>query len=416
MKRACAFLLILLTAKPAVAETLKPLTLADCCAMALKQSEEVALRGELITETEGRVKQALSGVLPNLSFSSTDKRQDGSGNSSFTLKNVPERKFTLSQPLFSGFKEFAALKGSRMERRQREFEKTRAEQILFLDVSDAFHLLLELRKDLEAIDSIRDTLRSRIQELQDREKLGRSRGSEVVAAQAQLYRVEAEWERSQSRAAVAEQLLEFLTGLNAVGELADPGPNLPAADPEEQLLAKSQDRPDVKASEQGVDIAQQQVRVAKAKFFPTVNAEGNYYVDRAGAAEDVKWDASLKVFVPIFQGGAATGATEEASSVLRQTEILLRQNRRRAAQDVRSAYTEYGSALAQTRALIKALEATEESTQYQAKEYRLNLVNNLEVLAGLQTLQNARREVIHALYEARRLYWKLKVSAGESLS
>jgi len=40
----------------------------------------------------------------------------GSDNSNFTLRERPEAKFTLRQPLFSGFKEFAAMAGSKAER------------------------------------------------------------------------------------------------------------------------------------------------------------------------------------------------------------------------------------------------------------------------------------------------------------
>ena len=110
-----ALLLLFTTgvATPVRAEDATPLTLSDCYALALKRSEEIAIRGELIRETEGRFLQALSTALPRASFELSEKRQDGSGGSAFTLKEVPERRFVFSQPLFSGFKEFAAVRGSR---------------------------------------------------------------------------------------------------------------------------------------------------------------------------------------------------------------------------------------------------------------------------------------------------------------
>lgn len=396
-------------------QTPKGLTLQDCYRMALKQSEEAAVRAELIAETEGRFQQALSGILPKISFSSVDKRQDGDGGSAFTRRNVPERKFTFSQPLFSGFKEFAAMRGSKSEKRLREQEKARAEQLLLVDVSDAFHLLLQQRREISVLDAIRQTLRERIRELEDREKIGRSRASERVAVQAQIYRVEAEWEQTQTREQVSSQLLQFLTGLEAIAELADPGPELPAPAPEEAYRAKGPARPDVKGAEQSAEIARQELKVARAKLFPTAGLEGNYYVERSGAAQDVKWDASLNVDVPLFQGGNAVGAGKEAESGVRQADLRLQQARRVADQEIRDAYAEYGGALARARALTKALEATEESYQMQVQEYRLNLVSNLEVLSTLQILQDARRDLTSALYNAHRLYWKLRATAGETL-
>ena len=395
------------------AEAPQALTLADCYRLALKQSEEVALRAELINESEARFMQAFSGILPKFSFSSIDKWQDGNGGSAFTRRYLPERKFTLSQPLFSGFKEFAAMRGSHLEKDLRRLEKERAEQLLLVDVSDAYHLVVEQREDLRILDSIRETLRQRQEELEGREKIGRSRASERVAVQAQMYRVESDWELAQSREAVAVQLLGFLTGLDAVGDLQEPGPSLPAAQPEESYLTQAAGRADVKAAEQELKISQQRLSVARSGFFPTVDLDGNYYVDRSGAAKEVTWDTSLNVGVPIFQGGRARGENKEAESLLRQAEIRLQQARRAALHDVRDAYAQYDGTLARVRALTKALEATEESYQLEAQEYRLSLVSNLEVLATLQTLQDARRDLVNLLYEAHRAYWKLKTAAGD---
>ena len=213
------------------------------------------------------------------------------------------------------------MKGSQREKHLREQEEKRAEQLLGVDVSDAFYLLLEQREKLDILNAIRQTLKDRLRELQAREKLGRSRISELVAAQAQLHRVEADWETVANQEIVVSQILQFLTGLDTIGELQNPGPVLPAAPPQEQLLARVESRPDVKALEEAVKIARQQKEVAHAEYFPTINANGNYYTERSGAAEDVKWDASLNVDVPLFQGGSAVGATKEAGSVLRQAEL-----------------------------------------------------------------------------------------------
>lgn len=418
MKRALAAVLFLLLASIEASAFQQPLTLADCYRLALKRSEEIAVRAELIEETEGRFMQSLAAILPKLFFHSTDKRQDRSGGSTsaFTRHKLPERKFTLTQPLFSGFKEFAAMRGSKSERRLREQEKRRAEQLLLVDVSDAFHLLIQQREEIQALDTTRWALRERIRELEERERIGRSRASELVAVRAQLYRVEAEWEQAQTAERVAAQLLQFLTGLSAVGELADPGPALPEPHPEETYLTQAPAHPNVKAAEQSLDIARQQLKVARSKFFPTADAEANYYVERSGAAEVVKWDASLNVDVPIFQGGEAVGATREASSVLRQSELKLAQARRTTDQEIRDAFTEYDGALGRVRALTQALEATEESYQMQVEEYRLNLVSNLDVLEALQLLQDARRELIQALYESHRLYWKLEANSSDTLA
>lgn len=231
------------------------LTLSEGYRLALQRSETIAIQQERIKETEGRFLQALSGALPQASFVSSDKRQDGSGNSAFTLRNVPDRHFTFSQPLFGGFKEFAAIAASRAERRQRSHERARAEQLLLVDVAEAFYLLAQQREDLSVLESIRAALLSRIEELTARERLGRSRANEVASAEAQLYRVEAELDRVSSLEVTTRQLLEFLTGLEHVDAIAVVEPPVVPSQEAAVSIAPVDSRPDVQAAKEAWRVA-----------------------------------------------------------------------------------------------------------------------------------------------------------------
>jgi len=392
-----------------------PLTLSECYALALWRSEEIAIQQEFLKETEGRFLQALSGLLPRASFAASHRQQDASGESAFKLKEVPERKFVFSQPLFSGFKEFAAMAGSRAERRQRTYEKVRAEQLLLVDVADAFYLLLEQREDLRALETIRSALLERLDELSARERLGRSRPSEVASAEAQLRRVEAEMERVRSQETIARQLLEFLTGLPRIEAITESAFAMPSLASEATYLAKADIRPDVRAAEEAWRVARHQVTIAQAKFWPSVGLESNYYTKRVGASEGVDWDVLLKVDVPIFQGGQNVGAVKESAAQARQARLRFLQTQRAAILDVRDGYTELRLAFARTDALKQALEAAEENYRLHVEDYRLNLVSTLDVLQALQELQDVRRDVIHVQHEAKRLYWRLQAAVGETL-
>ena len=392
-----------------------PLTLADCFALALKRSETIAIQRELIKETEGRFLQALSGALPRATFEASKEWQDGREGSSFTLSQIPQRKFIFSQPLFSGFKEFAAIQGSRAERRQRQYQRTRAEQLLFTDVADAFHLLLEKQEDRQALETTQTALGERIDDLKTREQLGRSRPSEVVSAEAQLRRVEADFELDRSEETTARQLLEFLTGISPLGPIRDDLSDLPPLGTEEEYVAKAKDRPDVRASEEAWRVAQKEVGVAQGDLWPDINVESNYYTQRVGAAAGVDWDVLLKMDVPLFQGGRAVGALREAASKARQAKLTFERTQRETNLDIREAHAKLQGAIARLAALQRALAAAEENYRLQQEDYRLNLVNNLDVLKTLQELEDARRDVISAHHEAKRLYWKLRVAMGETL-
>ncbi len=418
IKRTIPLFLILLcvvTRSTAFAEEAKPLTLADCYALSLKQSETIAQRQELITETEGRLLRSFGAIMPEVTFSAEETRQDGTGNSSFTLKEVPLRKFVFKQTLFGGFKELAAVAATKAERKQYRYEKSRAEQLLFSDVSDGFYLLLEYRKDLEVLESTRKILADRIDELKERERLGRSRPSEGVSVEAQRARLEAEWEKVRNEEKIVKQLLEFLTGLSDIGTITDTQEAVSIPPSRDYFLAKSEARPDVQAAIEAWHSAQKKVTIAEADFWPTVDVEGNYYTKRVGVAEGVNWDAALTVEVPVFRGTRTFGAVKEAKAKSRSAKLEFEKKKRIASREILDAYARFESARLKEKALEKALKASEEDYRLQAEDYRLNLVSNLDVLQSLKALQDARRDSIHALYDTQRLYWQLRTAAGETL-
>ena len=65
-------LLLTFIALPLAAEESVGLTLQDCYERALQYFESVKIQGEEIRAAEGRYTEALSGVLPHLSFKGTE--------------------------------------------------------------------------------------------------------------------------------------------------------------------------------------------------------------------------------------------------------------------------------------------------------------------------------------------------------
>ena len=396
----------------------KPLTLVDCYHLALKQSEIIGQDAELVKEAEAHFVQALGAILPHVSFESTIEREDKGSNNmpSFTpIGNTSQRNFIFKQLLFAGFREFAGMAGAHLERNQRENEKARAEQLLFVDVADAFYLLLEEQEDLKTLFSIKTALLDRIGQLNDRERVGRSRRSEVVNTETQLYSVEADIELSKSQVDLARQLLEFLVG-RSVSEVADTGESVPSfLKPENEYTSRADTRRDVKATKDAWEVAKKGVVIARADFFPTISAETDYFTHRTTLPTDQKWDALLTIDVPIFQGTETIGAVKAAQTQARFAELEFQRTKRLALTDIRDAYVRLDYDLLRIKALNKALKAAEMNYLLQNEDYKLSVVNNLDVLAAIQTLQNTRRNYIHSYYETKRFYWQLLIAAGEEI-
>src|SRR3989338_1721786 len=235
------------------------LTLQKAYQLALKRSEKIARLKEIIKEAQARFTQALSQIFPRLSYSYSYEWQNGQNTSNFTLREIPEGKFTFTQPIFTGFKSFALISAGRAEKRQRTYEEEYARELLFIDVYDAFYFLLGYEEDLASLQKTKTVLEERIAELKKSEELGRSRTSEVVNAEVQLNRSEAEIERIINEREIAKQLLEFLTGetVTAITDETDPG--LADLSFLENYLAAGEKRPDVLRSKAAYESLQNQV-------------------------------------------------------------------------------------------------------------------------------------------------------------
>lgn len=387
----------------------RPLGLRDCYALSLKQSEVVAIDAELIRQAEARFLQYLGALLPQVSFSWTQTNQ----NSSFSplgKNNTSQSQFTFTQALFTGFKEFSGMKASRMEQSQYREQKKRAEQLLFTDVADAFYLFLQYQEDIKVLESIWTALSDRVAELKKREEIGRSRPSEVVNTEAQLYNIEAQIEFVKGQKAIVNELLNFLTGKN-VEEVVDNAEVPDILREKDFYNQKTGNRPDVQAAQYGWRMKKELIGVARSGFFPTLSLEGDY--NPRPKTDNTDWTALLKVNVPIFQGTITYAQVKEARSKARAQELEFQRTTRLAFQDINDAFTQAQSALMQFKAYEKALKSAEINFALQKEDYQRSFVSNLDVLAAIQTLGNTKRDYTKAAYERKRRYWQLEVATGE---
>ena len=385
-------------------------TLKQCYELALKRSEVIAIQAQVIKEAQGRFMQSLGTILPQVSFVDTEKFQDGTKGGGTNASYVPQRQFVFTQPLFSGFKEFAAMAASKAEKRQRRQELIRAQQLLFTDVSDAFYLFKNYQENFKTLEDIHQALQDRMTELTHRESLGRSRSSEVASTEARFYQNEADAEALRSQLEVTRQLMEFLVGRKVVS-LAEA--NVLTADigPQDTYVAKADTRPDVQAAQEARQVALKQITIARAGFWPTVDLTGDYYTKRVGS--NVDWDILLNINVPIFTGTQTLGQVETAQALAEEAKLRLSQTKRQAVLDIENTYTKLISDRKQTDAYKKAVDAAEKSYTLQSADYRNSSVNNLDVLQALEDLQTTRLSYISINNETQRMYWDLKVATGD---
>jgi outer membrane protein len=173
---------------PACLWAVEPISLTDAFKAALKRSEVLATQQELVVQAEENYHRAWGAILPSINGSYSYLRQNAPGftNSGNTASSTGQQtlKIMADQPLFRGFRDFAAVNSAKAlitaQKQARQWAGTQ----LYRDVAQAFYTRLSVEKDLSVLDNQLELYQKRIKELQDRLSIGRSRNTELLTVQA----------------------------------------------------------------------------------------------------------------------------------------------------------------------------------------------------------------------------------------
>lgn len=383
-----------------IAQAAEPMDLDKYYAAALKRSETIATHRELIQQAREQYTQARAARLPNLSgvaiYTQQDQPPASAPSTPSNLTSQSVAKLSVTQPLFRGFSEFAALRQTRALVGAQNDDYRRARVLLFEDVAQNFYTVLSLERDLVHYAEEISQNQAREKDLLARVRIGRSRKSEVLNVQATISSLRAEVEQIRGQLRSARETLAFLSGREASTPLRDSQATIFRVEPVDAYLAGLDERPDILASKQRYVAAREKVSVVKGARLPSVDLSGNYYFERPGYLKDIGWDVQLSLTLPLYNGGSESSKIREAVSQQTQAQLAMSEARRLAEQEVRAAYAAVVFDLAQRDALEKSTEAASKSYQAQLREYRLSLVSNLDVLQALTALQQNRRALDRA--------------------
>ena len=236
---------------------------------------------------------------------------------------------------------------------------------------------------------------------------------DVLAVQAQLDSIDSQIQQLQGQLQTAREAFAFLSGLDAATPLRDTEPLPGRLEPLADYLARIELRPDVKAAQQRITAAQENISAARGAYYPSVDLNGNYYLDRTGETrdKDVDWDVQLALTLPLYAGGVRQSRVREAASQRAQAELAASQTSRQAEQEIRALYQGVVFNQSQVEALAAATDTARRNYEIQAREYRLGLVTNLDVLQALTAYQENQRALDRARYAAKLNYITLQAAA-----
>ena len=388
------------------------LTLDEYYVQALVRSEVVATQSELIRQAEERYRQAGAALHPTVSGVASYTWQDsGARDQTASPTRQPLARLTATQPLFRGFREFAAVRQSQalVDAQGDDYRNARAQ--LFKDVAQNFYDVLTLEQELRNLDGQIEQYQQREKELAARVRIGRSRPGETLTVQSTISTLRAQVEQRKAELNAAREVFAFLSGQPAPTPLRDS--EVMPADPGalDAYLARAALRPDVKAAQQRLAAARENIHVARGAHLPSLDLNANRYLERTGSLENVEWDVQLALTVPLYAGGSVQSRVREAQSQGTQAELGVSQVQRQAEQEIRSLHQSVVLDRSQLTALEMATDAARKNYEAQQRDYRLGLVTNLDVLQALAVFQDNQRALDRARYTAKLNWLRLQAAA-----
>ncbi len=385
--------------------------LFDLYALAVSGTERLAIEGENAIQADYRMWQTIGALLPSVSLKTTRYLQEDdpavSGRKSGMLLYA-------RQNLVIGLDQYAGIKGNCSERLIERYRLGHAAGMLLLDLAQVYLEALKIEKTLMNREKVLENYRGISAELKRRVAVGRSRQSDLLRTNSQIFRLEAEIQSLQDRKRSALVSLGTLAGLPGAPELDH---NLALIAPSAQADSASaiaESRYDVKAAAEEVALAETRLLGSLDGNLPSVYIEGTYRIlqeEKTGR----DYYAGLGVEVPIIDGGVTVSRAMEMRSVKRQAELRLKQTRRASLAEIDDARASFESSLREVESYKKALDAAEADYAAILREYGLNLVTILDVFNSLTDLVSSRDDYEQSLLDKCLNRVKLGVATGEFL-
>ncbi|MCB0376977.1 MAG: TolC family protein [Bdellovibrionales bacterium] len=386
-------------------------TLVDLFELAKKNTARIVDKkfAEEIAYQEKR--KAYSQVLPSLSASSSNVWRDQAPVGAFGEGYQHTAALTLNQALFKGGAEYYAISIAKKLPEIAKLQRVQEELVLYEQLAQLFFQTLRLQNGKNLYLEQEKTLEDRLKTLRQRAQIGRSRTTDVLAAESQLARIRAERAGIESQLIESEQNLKNLSGLETLGPLKDSfviDDLHPPVRWEKDLMST----PQIKANELLVDNAKKEISAARGSYLPTLDANANFYLDRAGILRESKWDITLNAKWNLFNGGNDVAEKRIQALEAARLEAQLRDLKRNLRNDFQARKLEYLKQREVVKKMEAAVKLARRNYQQHLNEMNRGLVSTLDVLRILEDFLLVQRSYDQQLYQTKYAWIRLQALAG----
>lgn len=406
---------------------LQAANLMDIYREALEQDAQYGSERAAYVAAQERLPQGRAGLLPNVNFTGTGQNQyiDTNFGPERVIKN---RGIVLAatQPLIR-IENFIIYEQSKNEVIQADARFVLAAQDLILRVSQAYFDILNAQVDLEVMGAQKKAISEQLEQAKRNFEVG-------VATIVDTHEAQARYDLTISQEIAARNALEIskrtLQGIinrfpdhlasSSIDKIVSDSLILPYDSMEEWVALAEQKNFSLKIQQITFNLAEQEIRKAKAGHYPTLDLVAQYNNQQGvgGAITGIGIDlesksVGLQLNVPIFQGLAVQSRVREALSNRDKARMDLENVRRDVGLRVRQQYLNVTNGIAQVKALKQALISSRSQLDSTILGMEVGIRTEVDVLNAQQQFFSARRDLAQAYYTYLMSRLRLKAEVGE---
>lgn len=381
------------------------MTLNDCLVYARDHAHANVLGALGVEKAEADRRIALSGVMPDVSFTS-------GGNISFGRNIDPEtntydNKKTLSSsfglqmslPLFDGLVSLNNIKAARVARLRMEKQAQIEQDRISLEVIRAFYNVSYCKAMVSQMQSQLSRDSTDLAATERGERLGTKSGADVAEMKALVAADEFELTNQRNLLAKAYLALRGLMGMPISEEPLDL-----EEDATEEIGADKSPNPRIAEAQLAVDESRYNLRMAKGSLSPRLSLSGgistSFYKmigDKVAAPSfSSQWHDNMgeyigvSLVIPLFTGLSSVNKVKRAKIEMKESLTRLEQTRYEIEKETREAELDLRAATDELRAATRRLDAEQLAFTAVRRKYELGNASAIELYTSSAKLAAAR--------------------------
>lgn len=354
-----------------------------------------------------REREALGGLLPQITASSSFNRTNRDVQTYTESFNNERYALTLSQHLYNkqaweNYQEFRA------RARQGEFEAKDAQAEATVDLAQRYFMALAADDELELVLAERRATQKNLDRVEALYEKKLAMITDVLDLRARVDALAAQEVEARNQVRVSREELSEIIGRPVTERLSrvreDVELQVPGEGVEAWVRRATASNPGLKAQEQALAAAEAALREGRGGHYPSLSLNlsaqrSDVGYDNTLAPRSDSYVASLGVQIPIYSGGSTSARSRALYNDKLSTEQQMEAVRREVVKETTSAYLTAQASVEKIRASRNALESAEKSSAAAERGFEFGVVNAVDVLTAVQNEYKARRDLLKAQYD-----------------